>query len=122
VSGGEPVEQVIVGWPCADDVIEIDVPVLFARRGNVAGGPAVHAALMPDQVTDDPVRTARNLSVKPGRLGRGPEPLAGVVDLSYVLVYVHEWPLWPMPVTLAPRTDVELVSSTQHQLHIDANG
>ena len=90
MTGGEPVEQVAVVRLGAHDVIEVDIPVLGARRCDVTGRPAMYSALMPDQVTDDPVRATRYLGVKPSRLGCGTEPLSGVVKMGQVLVNVHE--------------------------------
>ena len=59
----EPRRQLGVGRPRAHDLVQLDVPQLGARPGDVARGPAVHAAHVPHQVAHDPLGARRHRGV-----------------------------------------------------------
>lgn len=55
----EPCDQIRIVRPAADDLTEFGLPRLGLRCAHDAGGPPVHAALVPDQ----------SRTTQPGRLG-----------------------------------------------------
>src|SRR5207302_172932 len=70
VAPTEPFHKYGIGWPRADELIELDVQWFKSTLDDDCRGPPLDASQVAEEVPDEPVGTTRDRGVQP-RGGRG---------------------------------------------------